>query len=681
MPAEARNNFPELLVLGPEQLKVIQESEHHNRCVLVGEAGCGKTFILLYMLYKNTSKHLSESDCKKVFFVIPEAKTELKAFVEKFVENYCNHDYVQIQPFESFDYFSNNRAIKPILFDEIYGSFLSDNFVTLSHVSAKIVVALGLFDGKTFGLNPDKVFPKWTIFHLWSSYRNPSNISSLCKKLRLLADKKWAFSNPVHLNNALDSSLRVNDENSIQIKHIDYCSEIGKEIEERKEETLLVADDENAYKSEFLNKYTLRVHVNFSDYKFLVRTLSFTGVQYQNVVILLMKSTSVNKAILTTLYHSISRSTHRVILLTPDPKNYKTLLAATPGDLKVFEKLRRYQNVPKEDLFLLTNEEERWEALQLTVLGGVCLIETFESRSEASIIRKDTIRFLLKSFPRFENGEILNIVSKKFSDTIGIQQMLIGYIDSAETVSALPNVPGRRYLLELFLNLMPGRDLYTDFVHLTKLEAFNYDAPLLIGASFVWCDRKMFLLYVDMTRNALHVFSHRLAELSSQLPENMKEHFKCVELTLEQIIDIQEAEHVFAECSAVTEDGKMKNLFKEMNSKWNVAFSCCKISTKLTSGSDSFAQTFRAAFCNLVRIFFKCLSYNCVNHRYYDNKLLDEIKNHIPITTDGSIQILQDSVAFSNSGFIDSESNVKRMCVLLVRVFVKNPEDSNQTDG
>ena len=434
MPAAARNGFPELLVLGPEQLKVIQDSKRHDRCVLVGEAGCGKTLILLFMLYQNTSKHLSESQLKESVFVIPTQKTKLRVFVEKFVENYCNHDYVQIQSLESFDYFSNNRAGKLILFDEIYRSFLSDNLVKISHVRAKIVVALGLFDGKTFGLNPDKVFPKWTIFHLWSSYRNPYNISSLCKKIRLLNAKKWEFSKPVHFNATLDSSLKVNDVDSIQIKHTDYCSEIGKEIAERKEETLLVADDESAFKSEFLNEYTIRVYVDFSDIRVFVENLAFTGVQYETVVILLIRATEFEPAFWMFLYHSISRSTHRVILLTPDPEYFKTLLAATPVDLKVFEKLRRSQNVPKEDLLLLTDKNEYLEALELTILTENWstldfLIETFTSRPEASTIRNDTIHILLTAFPRFENGDILKIVSKHFGDAIGKQQMLKSQIN------------------------------------------------------------------------------------------------------------------------------------------------------------------------------------------------------------------------------------------------------------
>ena len=427
MPNGARNNFPEFLVLGPEQLKVIQEIKHHDRCVFLGEAGCGKTFILIYLLYQNTSKHLRENECKKVVFVIPKGKTEIKAFVEKFVEDFCNPKYVYIESlFALLHFFNFINGSELILIDEFYPS---DYTLKFFHARAKVVIALGLLDGNPFPSVLSSISSEWTIFNLRSSYRNQSNISSLCRKLRQLADGDRVFKQRIQLNIALDSSLKVNDEDSNQIKHIDCCSEIGKEINERKEETLLVADDKNAFQSEFMNEYTNRVHANLSDGYFFVQFLSFTGVQYKNVVILLMTSTSDDRSILTLLYHSISRSTHRVILLTPDPESYKTLLTATPEDLKVFEKLRRYQNVPKEDLLLLTNEKEYCNALLLTILTESWsildyLIETLSSRPDASILRKATIRILLKAFPLFEIGEILNIMSKNFSDEFDTYQML-----------------------------------------------------------------------------------------------------------------------------------------------------------------------------------------------------------------------------------------------------------------
>ena len=238
---------------------------------------------------------------------------------------------------------------------------------------------------------------------------------------------------------ALDSSVKVNDEDSTQIKHINYCSEVGKEIAERKEETPLVADDEDAFKSEFMNEYTNRVYVNLMKFKFLVQNLAFTGVQYKTVVILFMKIPKLQLMIsfLTILYQSISRSTHRVILLVPDPEHYKTLLAATPVDLKVLEKLRRHQNVPEEDLLLLNRRVKRYEAVVLTVLTENwsmldSLIRTFSSRPEAFLLRKDTIRILLEFFPWFENEEILNIISKNFRDAIDFNQMLRGYIELSE---------------------------------------------------------------------------------------------------------------------------------------------------------------------------------------------------------------------------------------------------------
>ena len=292
---------------------------------------------------------------------------------------------------------------------------------------------------------------------------------------------------------ALDSSVKVNDEDSIQIKHINYCSAVGKEIAERKEETLLVADDEDAFKSEFMNEYTNRVYVNLMKFKFLVQNLAFTGVQYKTVVILFMKIPKLQLMIsfLTILYQSISRSTHRVILLVPDPEYYKTLLAATPVDLKVLEKLRRHQNVPEEDLLLLNRRVKRYEAVVLTVLTENwsmldSLIRTFSSRPEAFLLRKDTIRILLEFFPWFENEEILNIISKNFRDAIDFNQMLGGYIELSEIFYRSPNVPGRRRLFEQFMELIPRWNNYADFFYLTKSKKWlDFSISGLIEASFI----------------------------------------------------------------------------------------------------------------------------------------------------------------------------------------------------
>ena len=664
----ARNNFPELLVLGPEQLKVIQEIKHFKNSALLGEAGCGKTFILLYLLYQNTAKCLRENECRKVIFAIPKQKIELKAFVEKFVEDFCNRNYAHTHSLDSFrDNITQDSEL--ILFDEIYDLGYAVSSAELFHASAKIVVAVGLGDGMHFSEMPFLFSSEWTTFNLRSSYRNPSNIFSLCRKLRQLEYSKL---DTHQLNMALDSSLKVNDEDSIQIKHIDYCSEVGTEIAERKEKTLFVADDENAFKSEFLNEYTLRVHVNSSDDKFSVQTLSFTGVQYKNVVILLMTCTNfIKETVLTLLYHSISRSTHRVILLTPNPDFHKFLLAATPVDLKVFEKLRRHQNVPKEDLLLLTNRRECCEALVLTVLTENwsmldSLIKTFSSRPEAFILREDTIRFLIKVFPCIENGELLNIMSKNFSDEIDIQQMRKIYIKSGEIISQFPNVPGKRRLLKQFMELMPRRNLYADFFYLTKSKKWlEFSISGLIEASFIWNDRRMFMQLIEMTRNELHLFSRRLSELSSHLPENKRELFNWVELSPEKIMSFQQAEQVFTECSELTKNGKLK-MSKRKFEDW---ITCCRIPTKLFSGSGKFRQTVKFAFCNFFRSFFRNFPYNYQNFLYFDLFHWKNIKDEDLLPTDKAIQLLEDFID-SNIGIEHRKSSIQVMSVLLARIYV-----------
>ena len=87
-------NFPSCLVLGPDQLVAVKSNE--KLVWLLGEAGSGKTTVLLAILYKNTGKHLSYLNLRNVYFVIPEVKTAFRKFVEWFVEEHCVAECVTI---------------------------------------------------------------------------------------------------------------------------------------------------------------------------------------------------------------------------------------------------------------------------------------------------------------------------------------------------------------------------------------------------------------------------------------------------------------------------------------------------------------------------------------------------------------------------------------------------------
>ena len=196
----------------------------------------------------------------------------------------------------------------------------------------------------------------------------------------------------------------------------------------------------------------------------------------------------------------------------------------------------------------------------------------------------------------------------------------------------------------------------------------SYGGSSLIEASLLWGDSRMFMQHVKMTRNELVLLSRCLSELSEKLPEKMKELFKWVEMLPEEIISLQQAEQVFAKCSALTESGKLKMSNKEFRN-WNTAVPCCSTASELFSGSDNFRQTFKFAFCNFFRSFFRTSSYNCQNSLYFDFYLRDKIKDQVPITAGEAIQLLEHFINL-NTGINHSESSVKRMSVLLARIYV-----------
>ena len=86
--------FPKELIIGAEQVAAINSKFQHT--FLVGEAGSGKTIVLLAVLYKYTGKHVKKKNLKKVHFLIPSSKSELRAYVESFIERNCRQEWTYL---------------------------------------------------------------------------------------------------------------------------------------------------------------------------------------------------------------------------------------------------------------------------------------------------------------------------------------------------------------------------------------------------------------------------------------------------------------------------------------------------------------------------------------------------------------------------------------------------------
>ena len=126
-PTKSALAFPKTLVLGPEQIKAINCKR--RVVLLLGEAGCGKTTVLLALLFKFAGKHVEDENKKKVVFFIPPHKTTFRGDILSFVNQFCVWEWVDIVIGLDEKKVGLNNGATIYLFDEIYDTgLLSRNF-------------------------------------------------------------------------------------------------------------------------------------------------------------------------------------------------------------------------------------------------------------------------------------------------------------------------------------------------------------------------------------------------------------------------------------------------------------------------------------------------------------------------------------------------------------------------
>ena len=178
--------FPEDLVLGPEQLQVINQKLKSKLTILAGEAGCGKTTTLLALLFKYSGKHVTSKKLKKIVFFIPEEKKDFRRDVKNFIKTNCQPEWVEVSPLRSLEKLTVNYE-NLYLIDEYYGSG-PELAKFLSYTSGNFFIALisaqsshgSISSG--FEIHTSSVFFRRT-------YRTPEPISRISSKLRRLIDR------------------------------------------------------------------------------------------------------------------------------------------------------------------------------------------------------------------------------------------------------------------------------------------------------------------------------------------------------------------------------------------------------------------------------------------------------------------------------------------------------------
>ena len=173
--------FPEELLLGPDQIKAINSKA--DATFIVGEAGTGKTLVLLAVLVKYTGKHVKEKNLRQVVFCIPKNKFRFREDVDHFIKKYCQEEWVQIC--ETFDR-SRSCSDNIYLVDEFYDSTDKKQFLFAFGTRMWVIVVSTSSEAL---FNPYIMGNVQTIL-LRKLYRSDPLISKLCAKISRLDHQK-----------------------------------------------------------------------------------------------------------------------------------------------------------------------------------------------------------------------------------------------------------------------------------------------------------------------------------------------------------------------------------------------------------------------------------------------------------------------------------------------------------
>ena len=158
----------------------------------MGEAGTGKTTVLLATLFKYTGKHVIEEARKKVVFSIPYHKKTFKNDIVSFVEQFCAREWVEILLGFDEEKVCRNTGSTVYLFDEVYDTNFISRILDRGNVFAVVIPGEKmLFESEIFRLPRSDL----KLIYFRKIYRTPVDISNCCVKLKRLLDKKLVKAN------------------------------------------------------------------------------------------------------------------------------------------------------------------------------------------------------------------------------------------------------------------------------------------------------------------------------------------------------------------------------------------------------------------------------------------------------------------------------------------------------
>ena len=346
---QRKSKFPEKdLLLGPEQLQVINQKFNSKNTILVGESGCGKTATLLAILFKYSGKHVTKM-LRKVVFFIPEEKEDFRRYVTSFIIENCQLEWVEVSPLRSLEKLIVNYE-NIYLIDEYYGSG-PELAKCLNYTCGNFFIAINSAKSSHGSITTGFEAHTSLVFFR-RSYRNPEPISRICSKLR--RHRLYRLQRLTYEYSMGNVFLQWSShQHQKPFKFLSYSNCITSMLSgiscELKSRTLCTSLDIKCFPSQVVDEaFQLYTVHHLSSGTITIQNIPFTGAEFESVAIIFGESVDPwSYSTLLFLHTAVSRASEIVYILCKDTvlDAFKSLLSVSDETDIVFEKLRSMHNL------------------------------------------------------------------------------------------------------------------------------------------------------------------------------------------------------------------------------------------------------------------------------------------------------------------------------------------------
>ena len=163
------------LILSPQQLSILRSGI--RRLVVFGEAGSGKSSLLLALALEKCGKQVSSPE--HVYYFLPDRKSSFHEVLETFRQKYCKERYFHVTYLSKFeDIIKNTRSKATFLVDEVYHTDFAEIVAYLKYISSTLWVAC-VIGGQKNVPDDHKYMSMFKTCYLTVLYRSSAHISGL----------------------------------------------------------------------------------------------------------------------------------------------------------------------------------------------------------------------------------------------------------------------------------------------------------------------------------------------------------------------------------------------------------------------------------------------------------------------------------------------------------------------